>query len=171
MNSLQLKDRKSMVFPGTLDPFTAGHLDVAERALKLCDRLYVAVFDNSRKKPAADRFLRASWIRKVFDGCPQVQVIPLDGLLVDFCRQNEVKTIVRGVRSGAQFEEEAAMAEVNRRIGGGVDTLFLPSLPDKRHLSSSLVRELLRLGGDIEGKVPAVIESEVIESYELEATS
>lgn len=165
MDSDQLKDSSKMVFPGTFDPFTKGHLDVVERALSLCGQLYVAVFDNANKKPAADRASRLACIRKALLPYPAVQVVAFDGLLVDFCRHYGVGTIVRGVRGAVQFEEEEAMAEINRRIGGGIETVFLPALPGLRHLSSSAVRELLRLGGDITGMVPSVIEAELIEVY------
>ncbi|NLA95891.1 MAG: pantetheine-phosphate adenylyltransferase [Clostridiaceae bacterium] len=170
MNSGGLEDIKRMVFPGTFDPFTSGHLDVVERALPLCDQLYVAVFDNANKRPAADRASRLAWIRKALLAYPAVQVLSFDGLLVDFCHRNGVTAIVRGLRSAAQFEEEQTMAEINRRIGGGIETVFLPSLPDKRHLSSSAVRELLRLGGDITGMVPTVIEPDLVEHYGKRAT-
>lgn len=165
MSSGELKDIKRMVFPGSFDPFTSGHLDVVERALPLCDQLYVAVFDNANKKPAADRASRLAWIRKALLSYPSVQVLSFDGLLVDFCLQKGVTAIVRGLKNAAQFEEEQAMAEINRRIGRGIETVFLPALPDKRHLSSSAVRELLRLGADIAGMVPSVIESDLVEHY------
>ena len=166
----ELKEIRKMVFPGTFDPFTCGHLDVVKRALSLCDQLYVAVFDNANKLPVADRSSRLAWIRKAVSPYPAVRVFSFDGLLVDFCRRYGVRTIVRGVRGASQYEEEQVMAEVNRRLGGGIETIFLPALPDKRHLSSSVVRELLRWGGDITGMVPPEIEADLVEPYGKKTT-
>lgn len=165
MDSHIRTDKKRIVFPGTFDPFTAGHLDVARRALLICDELYIAVFDNSNKVPVADRARRVDLIRKSLDYMDQVKVIAADGLLVDFCLQHGIATIVRGIRNLSQYEEEEAMAQINRLMGKGIDTMFLPALPGMRHVSSSLVRELLRLGAEVEDLVPPAIKSDIVDIY------
>ncbi len=165
MTSDAVTDQRKMVFPGTFDPFTSGHLDVVQRALPLCDELYVAVFDRKGKHPRLDREERAALIRQAVAPFPQVKVVAADGLLVDFCRHFGIRTIVRGVRGTVQYEEEQAMADVNRELGGGIDTVLLPALPGRRSLSSSLVRELLRLGVETGDLVPPAILEEVVSLY------
>lgn len=154
-----------MVFPGTFDPFTLGHLSIVQRAAPLCDQLLIVVFDNSRKKPVMTRQDRTELIRRAVDQMPEIHVMEYEGLLVDFCRQYRIDAIVRGVRSFIQFEEEQTMAEINWKIGGGTDTVFLPARSELRHISSSMVREIARLGGDIKDFVPDMIEADILAHY------
>jgi pantetheine-phosphate adenylyltransferase len=154
-----------MVFPGTFDPFTLGHLSIVQRAAPLCDQLLIVVFDNSQKKPVMTRQARADLIRRVVDQMPAVNVLEYDGLLVDFCRQYQIDAIVRGVRSSIQFEEEETMAQINWKLGGGTDTVLLPARSELRHISSSMVREIARLGGDIKDFVPDMIEADILANY------
>ena len=154
-----------MVFPGTFDPFTRGHLSIVQRAAPLCDELLIVVFDNIQKVPVMKRGDRAALIRKTVHHMPAVKVYEYEGLLVDFCKQYSIDAIVRGVRSSVQFEEEQAMAEINWRIGDGTDTVFLPALSELRHISSSMVREIARMGGDLKGFVPEIIEADIIGGY------
>lgn len=154
-----------MVFPGTFDPFTAGHLSIVRRAAGLCDELVVAVFDNYSKRPVMKREDRVCLIRKALADLPLVTVVAFDGLLVEFCRENNIGTVIRGIRDPSQFEEEQTMAEINRRIGQGIETLFLPAWSELRHVSSSAVREIAKLGGDITGFVPGLIEEDIVKSY------
>lgn len=154
-----------MVYPGTFDPFTKGHFSVVERALLLCDELHVVAFDNSRKTSILTRTQRAGLIRKALAHLPEVKVGHSDGLVVDYCLCHEITLIVRGVHGPLSFEDELMMADINRLIGGGIETVFLPSVAQTRSLSSSIVREIARLGGDISGMVPDSILSDIERDY------
>ena len=163
--SSESKQKKRLVFPGTFDPFTVGHLSIAQRAAGICDELVVAVFDNRNKRPVMKRADRAGLIRKALAAIPFVTVAEFDGLLVDFCRQEDIGAIVRGIRDPSQFEEEQTMAEINRRIGHGIETVFLPAWSDLRHVSSSAVREIVKLGGDVSDFVPGPIKADILSAY------
>ena len=154
-----------MVFTGTFDPFTLGHLSLVQRAAHNCDQLLIVVFDNTKKKPLMTLHARADLIRRVVAKMPSVNVLEYDGLLVDFCRQHQIDAIVRGVRSSIQFEEEETMAQINWKLGGGTDTVLLPARSELRHISSSMVREIARLGGDIKDFVPDMIEADILANY------
>lgn len=161
----QVYAKHRMAFPGTFDPFTLGHLSIIQRVSLLCDELLVVVFDNPQKMPVMARHDRADLIRRAVHHMSAVRVMEYDGLLVNFCKDEGVDTIVRGVRSGVQFAEEQAMAEINWRIGDGTDTVLLPALADLRHISSSMVREIVSMGGDIKGFVPDLIEADIVKAY------
>ncbi|NLA71949.1 MAG: pantetheine-phosphate adenylyltransferase [Clostridiaceae bacterium] len=154
-----------MVFPGTFDPFTNGHISIVERALFLCDELHVAVFDNSRKTPVMSRAKRTELVRTALCHLPEVKVRECDSLLVDYCQRNGITWIIRGVHGPSSFEEELTMADINRLIGDGIETVFLPSIAKQRYVSSSIVREIARLGGDITGMVPKTILHDVERAY------
>ena len=136
------------VCPGSFDPVTVGHLDVFARAAALYDEVVVAVGSNQSKNAL---FAPSERVAMVEDACrdwPSVRATPFSGLLVDFCRENGIAVIVKGLRTGADFDYELAMAQMNRRLSG-VDTAFLPTAPDLAYVSSSLVREVASLGGDV----------------------
>jgi len=165
MESGSLFDMNKIVFPGTFDPFTVGHLSVAERAAGLCGQLVIAVFDNGAKSPLMTRGERADLIRKAVGHLEGVLVEEAGGLLVDFCHERGIRLIVRGIRNSSQLEEEAAMAALNRRLGQGIETLFIPALPEHQSISSTAVREIARLGAEIGDLVPPSIRLEVAEVY------
>lgn len=160
-----IEKKRKMVFPGTYDPFTKGHLNVVERAILLCDELVIAVFDNSHKTTVVPIEKRVEWIRKALADYPAVKVLAADGLLVHFCEKHGIDTIVRGVRGPVQFEEEIQMAEINRMLDVRVETIFLPSYSSYRNLSSSLVREIARLGESVASFIPEAILDEVASLY------
>jgi pantetheine-phosphate adenylyltransferase len=146
------------VCPGSFDPVTVGHLDVFARTVDLYDDVIVAVGSNMSKNAL---FTPAERVRMIEEACvewPSVHVTLFSGLLVDFCRDRGVDVIVKGLRSGADYDYELGMAQMNRRLTG-VDTAFLPTAPDLAYVSSSLVREVASLGGDISPFVtPGVLE-------------
>lgn len=137
--------------PGSFDPPTMGHVDVIERSLAIFERVVVAVVANPSKEPMFDASERVGMIGEVFGD--RVEVQSFDGLLVDFARSVEVDVVVKGLRAVSDFDSELQMAQMNRTLDG-VETVFLPTNPEWSFLSSSLVREVARLGGAYTGLVP-----------------
>ncbi len=148
------------IYPGSFDPVTNGHLDVIERARKLFDEVIVAVAQNDQKKPLFSLDQRLAFLREVTKGIEGVTVAPMTGLLVEFAKQQDARAIVRGLRAVSDFEFEFQMALMNRKLEGAVETMFLMPKEEYTYLSSRIVKEIARLGGDISGFVPAcVVES------------
>ena len=144
------------VCPGSFDPVTNGHVDVLERVAARFDRVIVACITNPSKQPLFDLDERVDLLRRVTSHVANLEVAAFDGLLVDFCRDHGVGLIVKGLRAVSDFEYELQMAQMNAQIGG-VETLFLASCPVYSFLSSSLVKEVARLGGDVSSFVPPVV--------------
>lgn len=145
-----------MLYAGTFDPITNGHLDVIKRASGLCDTLIVGVLDNSEKNPAYSVDNRLEMIRKATDGiCSNVEVIAYSGLLADYVNENDINAVVRGLRAAMDFENELRMAQLNARLyKGSVETIFLMTSPEHSFINSSIVKEVFNLGGSIDGLVP-----------------
>lgn len=137
--------------PGSFDPPTMGHVDVIERSLAIFERVVVAVVANPSKQPMFDASERKGMIEEVFGD--RVEIQAFDGLLVDFARDVEIDVVVKGLRAVSDFDSELQMAQMNRTLAG-VETVFLPTNPEWSFLSSSLVREVARLGGAYAGLVP-----------------
>jgi pantetheine-phosphate adenylyltransferase len=155
------------VYPGTFDPITNGHLDILKRALKLFDRVIVTVASNVRKQPL---FSAEERIRFIHDAIPdeastRLDFEQFDGLLVDFCRSRGATVIVRGLRALADFEYEFQFAHMNRRLAPGVDTVFFMTDERNHYVSSSLVKEVASLGGDVTGLVPAPVVAALASKY------
>ena len=145
------------VFPGSFDPITNAHLDVAERASGLFDRLIIGVLDNPKKQPLFDAGERVELIRRcVGDLGGHVTVEAFDGLTVDFAR-HEAGFIVRGLRAVSDFEAELQMALTNRKLAPGIDTTFLMTALEYGFVSSSLAKEVARFGGDVSAMLPAPV--------------
>lgn len=150
---------RTAVYPGSFDPITMGHVDVLRRAAGVFDRVVVAVLVNPRKAPAGEAEARAAAIRDAVaetlaDLAERVTVSTFDGLTVDACRAVGATHIVRGLRAVSDFEAELQMAHMNRRLAPEIDTVFFMTALEYGHLSSSLVREIARFGGDVGGMVP-----------------
>jgi len=151
------------VYPGSFDPITHGHIDVIDRAQAVFDRLVVAVLVNTRKKPTFDVDERAELIAEAIadelgqDALARVEVITYDGLTVDLARARGATSIVRGLRALSDFENEQAIAHLNRQLAPGVDTVFFMTGIEHAYLSSSLVREIASFGGDLSAMVPDVV--------------
>ncbi|MEX0868199.1 MAG: pantetheine-phosphate adenylyltransferase [Nitriliruptoraceae bacterium] len=150
------------VCPGSFDPVTYGHLDVIERAARRFDEVIVAVVDNPNKSSLFTLDERVDMVEQLTSSLRGVRIESFDGLLVDFCRAHGVGIVCKGVRGVADFEYEQQMAQMNLRIGD-VETVFLPARPDHAYLSSSLVKEVARLGGSVAGTVPADVERALID--------
>jgi pantetheine-phosphate adenylyltransferase len=145
------------VFPGTFDPVTLGHVDIATRARALFDHVVVAVAHNSRKDPVLDTHTRVELAREALAKLEGVEVKPAEGLLVDFCKAEGAIVIVKGLRGGADYDFERPMALMNRELTG-IETVFVSGDPALQHIASSLVRDVARHGGSIAGLVPAGVE-------------
>jgi len=144
------------VCPGSFDPVTHGHLDVITRASRLFDEVVVAVGVNQSKQRLFSAEERLEMLTEAVAAHPNVVVAGFDGLLTDFCRERGAQAVVKGVRSGGDVEYEFAMAQMNAHLTG-VDTVFLPTAPTWSFVSSSLVKEVARLGGDVSALVPAPV--------------
>ncbi len=144
---------KAAVFPGSFDPITLGHKDIIDRALPLFDQLIIAIGVNVDKKYMFDVETRMKMIELVYQNQPKIKVVRYKGLTVDFCHNNNLKFIVRGLRNPADFEFEKAIAQTNRKLGG-VETVFLLTGPETSFISSSIVRDIFHNGGDISSLVP-----------------
>ena len=146
-----MKSERTAVYPGTFDPMTLGHFDLIQRAAKLYDRLVVAVAATSKKQGALfDARTRMAMIREDVRraGLANVEVKLLDCLLVDFCRREKVKVVIRGVRVYSDFEYEFQMALTNRRMAPEIETLFMMPSESLAYVTASTVREIARYGGD-----------------------
>jgi pantetheine-phosphate adenylyltransferase len=146
---------KTAVFPGSFDPFTIGHESVVRRALSIFDRIIIAVGYNSSKKGFFPLEKRLEWIGNVFSSEPAVEVTWFSGLTVDFCREKNAGFILRGLRTSADFEFERAIAQVNKAMDNQIESVFLLTSPEHTAINSSIVRDIVRHGGDASMFVPS----------------
>lgn len=156
--------------PGSFDPVTHGHLDVIERAARIFDEVVVAVGRNPGKRGLFPVEERVAMLTEVCADWPQVSVATFDGLLVDFCTAREIGTIVKGLRFATDFDYELQMAQMNSRLSG-VDTVFLPASPRWGSVSSSLIREVASLGGDVDELLPPMVAARTRERVSGGATA
>ncbi|MGI8957733.1 MAG: pantetheine-phosphate adenylyltransferase [Chthoniobacterales bacterium] len=145
------------IYPGSFDPVTNGHLDVIERARKLFDEVVVAIAHNDQKQPLFTLDERLDFLRQMTASHHGVSVLPLDGLLVEFAVEQGANAVVRGLRAVSDFEFEFQMALMNRKLEATVETIFLMPKEEYTYLSSRIVKEIARLGGDVSGFVPACV--------------
>ena len=148
--------KRKAVFPGSFDPITLGHTDIINRALPLFDELTIAIGININKKYMFDVDTRIQMIEKVYANEPKIKVISYTGLTVDLCHKLNIDFILRGLRNPADFEFEKAIAQTNRKLGN-VETVFLLTGPETSYISSSIVRDIYKNGGDISDLVPKEI--------------
>ena len=148
---------RTAVYPGTFDPITNGHIDLVERASPLFERLIVGVAASPTKGPALPLELRVQLAREALAPCPNVEVRGFDSLLAHFVRDLGAGVLLRGLRAVSDFEYEFQMASMNRHLIPEVETLFLTPAEEFGFISSSLVREISRLGGDVSAFVPAAV--------------
>jgi len=144
------------VCPGSFDPITYGHLDIIERASRHFDEVIVAVLENRTKSSLFTVDERMSMISEVTKKFKNVRVDSWSGLLVDYCKENSIQAIVKGLRAVTDFDYELQMAQVNLQ-GSGVETMFMATAPTHSFLSSSIVKELAHFGGDVSSMVPGVV--------------
>lgn len=153
------------VYPGSFDPMTLGHLDIIHRASALFDEVIMAVVGNPGKTPLLPIEVRTMLISKVVEDLENVRVGHFQGLLVDFARQNQSKVIIRGLRAISDYEAELGMAQTNRQLNPELETIFLMTKPEYSFISSSTVKEIARLGGDVSQFVPQAVHSYLREHF------
>jgi len=150
---------RTVIYPGSFDPLTNGHLDVIQRATKLFDRVIVAVAQNESKQPLFSLGERLDLVKKATGHLPQVEVDSFAGLLVDYVESRSGQAVVRGLRAVSDFEFEFQLALMNRKLNERVETIFMMPKDTYTFLSSRIVKEIARLGGDVSSFVPAHVQS------------
>ena len=145
------------LFPGTFDPLTNGHVSIIKRSLSLFDRVLVLVTQNPSKRPLFTSEERIEMVRGCFFGEERLEVASLDGLLAQYAVEREAVALIRGLRGPSDFEYELQMAQMNRHLADGLETVFLAAEAKGSYVSSSLVREVAQLGGDVTGLVPGPV--------------
>jgi pantetheine-phosphate adenylyltransferase len=145
------------IYPGSFDPITNGHVDIIERGLEVFDEITIAVLENPKKAPLFSTKERVAMIREIFGRGSRVTVRSFNGLLVDFARANETRVIIRGLRAISDFEYELQMALMNRNLAADIETFFMMPNVKYSFLSSNLVKEVIALGGTVDGLVPASV--------------
>lgn len=146
--------KKTGIFPGSFDPFTIGHEAIVRRGLPLFHELIIAIGYNSAKEGYFSLEKRKQWIEDVFADEPKITVDTYEGLTVNYCKKKNANYILRGLRTAADFEYERAIAQMNRMLINGIETVFLLTFPEHSPISSTIVREIHRHGGDVSQFVP-----------------
>ena len=155
-------NKLTAIYPGTFDPITKGHTDLVERALHLFDKVIVAVAENTAKEPTFSLEERINMAKVALEEFQGVEVLPVPGLLVEFAKQHGAKAILRGLRAVSDFEYEFQLAGMNRKLAPEIETLFLTPAEKYAYISSSLVREIAALGGDVSPFVHKNVMAELI---------
>ena len=145
------------LFPGTFDPVTFGHVDIIERSIPLFDKVYIGIGANSSKKPMFSGEQRVQWLEDLFRDEPKIEALLYEGLTVDCCKKIGAGYIIRGIRYVNDFEYEKAIADMNRSLDQKIETIFLTCLPKYTSVASTLVRDVMRFGGDVSQFVPEVV--------------
>lgn len=145
------------LFPGTFDPITYGHTDIIDRSLRLFDKVYIGIGVNANKQPMFSAEQRKSWIEEIYKAEPKVGAVIYEGLTVDCCKNVGAQYILRGIRYVNDFEYEKAIADMNRSLDEGIETVFLTCLPKYTSVASTLVRDVIRNGGNVSQFVPDVV--------------
>lgn len=151
-----IKNRVGL-FPGTFDPITIGHQDIINRSLPLFDKLFIGIGRNVNKEPMFSVEQRLDWIREIYKNNPKVEAVAFEGLTVRCCQQVGANFILRGIRYVNDFEYEKAIADMNRSLDGDIETVFLTCLPQYTSVASTLVRDVLKNGGDVSQFLPDVV--------------
>ena len=156
---------RTVVYPGTFDPITNGHIDLVERACRLFDNVIVAVAASNRKKPLFTLDERVALAQETLAHVPNVTVCGFDILLVEFVRQQNAQAVLRGLRAVSDFEYEFQMALMNRRLAPEIETVFMMPAENYSYLSSRLVKEIAELGGSVKGLVPEIVEKRLRQRF------
>ena len=153
---------KTVICPGSFDPVTLGHLDIIKRASKMFGKVYIAVLVNSSKTPSFSIEERIELLSDAVKGLDNVEIVSFEGLLAEYCRQHGVDAIVKGLRAVSDFDYEFQRAMANKKINPELETIFLTADSDSMYLSSSMVREIGSMGGDISNFVPECVHDRIV---------
>jgi pantetheine-phosphate adenylyltransferase len=162
---------KKAIYPGSFDPITNGHVDIIQRGCRLFPRILIAVLENPRKQTLFSAAERVEIIRDIFRDKPQIEVRSFSGLLIDFARDQQADAVIRGLRAVSDFEYELQMALMNKKLAPGLETLFM--MPSFRYifLSSSVIKEVASLGGNISDLVPPLVAARLDEKFRASGRS
>ncbi len=155
---------KIAIFPGSFDPITNGHIDLVRRFAPLFDKIIVAVGVNSAKKGLFSVDQRLKWLEEVFENNDKIDVGQFQGLTVNYCKEQKAKYLIRGLRNASDFDYEKTISQLNNIIGDDVETLFFISKPEYSHISSTIVREIIKGKGDISTFVPEFMAEDIAET-------
>ncbi|HDN98132.1 MAG TPA: pantetheine-phosphate adenylyltransferase [bacterium] len=158
-------ENKIAVYPGSFDPITYGHIDVIERSLKFFEKIIVAVSYNTRKKYLFTLEERVNMVKEVFKDRREIEVDSFHGLLVDYLRKKNVYIVIRGLRAVSDFEYEFQMALINRKLNPEIETIFMMPKEEFFYISSSLVKEIAELKGNLSYFVPEIVEKKLREKF------
>ena len=145
---------KTALFPGSFDPITVGHVDIVNRSINLFDKLIIGVGINTNKQTMFSIDQRVDWIKKTFSGNQKIEVMAYDGLTVDFAKKCSAQYILRGLRTSTDFQFEKAIAQMNLYMNNQIETVFILSTPQYSPVSSTIVRDIIRHGGNVKQFVP-----------------
>ena len=146
--------KRIAVFPGSFDPITLGHVSIVKRAIPLFDKIIISIGINSEKKNMFSLEKRITWIEQIFKSEPKIVVESYSGLTIDFCRKKDANYILRGLRTSADFEFERGIGQVNKKLADDIETIFLLTEPQYTPISSSIIRDVIRNGGDASSMIP-----------------
>lgn len=149
---------KIAVFPGSFDPITVGHVDLVTRALPLFDKIVVSLGINTQKKYLFSEKTRLDWLEKVFESESKVEVGHFENLTANYCKKIGAKYLIRGLRNSSDFDYEKTISQLNHIVGDGLETVFFISPPEYSHISSTIVREIIKGGGDASQFLPPAID-------------
>lgn len=153
--------KRVALFPGTFDPITIGHLDIIQRALPLFDKLVIGIGRNANKAAMFSEEMRLQWVNEIFKNEPNVSAIIYEGLTVECCQKVGANFIIRGIRYVNDFEYEKAIADMNRSLDADIETVFLTCLPQYTSVASTLIRDVIRNGGDATPFLPDVVSNAI----------
>ena len=156
---------KVAVFPGSFDPITLGHIDLVKRASPLFDKIIVAVGVNSVKKTLFPLEARLEWLDRVYGNNDKVEIGHFEGLTVNYCKEKNAKYLIRGLRNASDFDYEKTISQLNTIIGDRIETVFLISQPEYSHISSTIVREIIKGAGDASSFIPNAITKKDFDKY------
>lgn len=152
---------RTCLFPGTFDPITLGHIDIINRAMPLFDKVIIGIGRNANKTPMFTEEMRLQWLKDIYINEPKVEAVVYEGLTVNCCLQVGANFILRGIRYVNDFEYEKAIADMNRSIAGHIETVFLTCLPQYTSVASTLVRDVIKNGGDVSQFLPTIVSDSI----------
>ena len=155
------------LFPGTFDPVTLGHTDIIDRAIPLFDKIVIGIGRNINKTPMFSDQQRIDWLNEIYADNKNVEAVLYDGLTVNCCNEIGAKFILRGIRYVNDFEYEKAIADMNRSLANNIETVFLTCLPQFTSVASTLVRDVLRNGGDVSRFLPKAVNKSIKKNYKV----